>query len=107
MTGTSPHPLAVVTGTSTGGVSVTRLMPGANETAFFERAGILDTKIGASKKDDPAEVAQAGFDAMKAGEADIITGWKNKMQVAAAKVTPATMLAESHRKQAAPGTAKH
>jgi short-subunit dehydrogenase len=89
------------------GISVTCLMPGATETEFFRRAGMMDTKIGASKKDDPADVAKAGYDAMMAGEADIVTGWKNKMQVAVAHVTPDTVLAEQHRKSAAPGTAKH
>ena len=28
------------------GVTVTRLMPGATETEFFERADMLDTKVG-------------------------------------------------------------
>ena len=35
------------------GVTVTCLMPGATETEFFDRAGMKDTKIGSSKKDDP------------------------------------------------------
>jgi short-subunit dehydrogenase len=86
------------------GVSVTCLMPGATETEFFKRAGMTDTKVGSSKKDDPADVAKAGYDAMMTGEADIVTGWKNKMQVAAAHVMPDTFLAEQHRKSAAPGS---
>src|SRR5207248_10434801 len=44
------------------GVTVTCLMPGATKTEFFERADILDTKIGAGKKDDPADVAKIGFE---------------------------------------------
>ena len=39
------------------GVTVTCLMPGATETEFFERAEMMDTKIGTTKKDDPAFVA--------------------------------------------------
>ena len=39
------------------GITVTCLMPGATETEFFERADLMDTKIGQSKKDDPADVA--------------------------------------------------
>ncbi len=31
-------------------------MPGATETDFFERADMLDTKVGSAKKDDPADV---------------------------------------------------
>src|ERR671926_792595 len=80
------------------GVTVTCLMPGATETAFFERAGMTDTKVGQSKKDDPAEVAKTGFDAMMKGEGDVVTGWRNKLQTAIASVTPAGILAEQHRK---------
>jgi uncharacterized protein len=36
------------------GVTVTCLMPGATETDFFERADMLDTKVGTQKKDYPA-----------------------------------------------------
>jgi short-subunit dehydrogenase len=89
------------------GVTVTCLMPGATETEFFDRAHMEDTKVGAEKKDDPADVARAGYNAMMEGEADIITGWKNKLQVAASRFVPATRLAEQHRKMAAPGTAKN
>ena len=49
------------------GVTVTCLMPGATETEFFERADMTDTKVGQQKKDDPADVASIGFDAMKRG----------------------------------------
>ena len=87
------------------GVSVTCLMPGATETDFFERADMLDTKIGTQKKDDPAMVARRGFDAMMKGQGDVVTGWMNKLQSAIALITPSDMLAEQHRKMAAPGTA--
>src|SRR6187397_517986 len=50
------------------GVTVTCLMPGATETEFFERAGMTDTKVGQQKKDDPADVAMAGFEATNAGK---------------------------------------
>lgn len=86
------------------GVSVTCLMPGPTETEFFERADLLDTKVGQSKKDDPKDVARLGFEAMLDGEGDIVSGWSNKLQTVMANVTPAGMLAAQHRKQAAPGT---
>ena len=88
------------------GVTVTCLMPGATDTEFFERADMLDTKVGTDEKDDPADVAQVGYDAMMRGEGDVVAGWKNKLQTAVANVTPAGMLAEQHRKMAEPGTAK-
>jgi len=88
------------------GVTVTCLMPGATETEFFERAGLEETKIGTSKKADPAGVAKDGYQAMEKGEADIVSGLGNKLRVAAASVTPATVLAEQHRKTAEPGSGR-
>ena len=86
------------------GVTVTCLMPGATETDFFERADMMDTKVGQSEKDDPADVARMGYDAMMRGDGDVVSGWKNKLQSAIANVTPAGMLAEQHRGMAAPGS---
>jgi short-subunit dehydrogenase len=88
------------------GVTVTCLMPGATDTEFFRRADMLDTKVGREKKDDPKDVAKVGFDAMMAGDGDVVSGWHNKLQTAVAAVTPAGMLAEQHRKMAAPGSAR-
>ena len=87
------------------GITVTCLMPGATETEFFERADMLDTKIGQSKKDDPVDVAKAGYEAMMNGEGDVVTGLKNKVMSAAALLTPSDILAEQHRKKAEPGSA--
>jgi short-subunit dehydrogenase len=87
------------------GVSVTCLMPGATETEFFERADLLDTKVGQSKKDDAAEVASIGFDAMMNGDGDVVTGWQNKLRSAIANITPSGVLAEMHRGMAEPGSA--
>ncbi len=86
-------------------VTVTCLMPGATETEFFDRAGMEDTKVGQAKKDDPAEVAEAGFKAMMDGDGDIVTGWKNKIQTTIANVVPSSVLAEQNRKQSEPGSA--
>jgi len=87
-------------------VTVTCLMPGATDTEFFKRAGMEDTKVGTDTKDDPADVAKDGFDAMMRGDAEIVSGWKNKVQTTVANVTPNEMLAEQHRKMAEPGTGK-
>jgi short-subunit dehydrogenase len=88
------------------GVTVTCLMPGATETDFFERADMLDTKVGTEKKDDPADVARTGFDAMMRGDGDVVSGWMNKLQSAISLITPAGVVAEQHRKLAAPGSAR-
>lgn len=55
------------------GVTVTALKPGATDTEFFERAGMQDTEVGSKGKtaNDPADVAQQGFDAMMKGEAEV------------------------------------
>jgi len=87
------------------GVRVTCLMPGPTDTEFFERADLLDTKVGRGPKDDPAMVARQGFDAMMAGRARVITGLKNKAQVMGAHIAPDAMLAGMHARQTAPGTA--
>jgi short-subunit dehydrogenase len=88
------------------GITVTCLMPGATDTRFFERAGMLDTKVGADdSKDNPADVAKNGWEAMMNGDGGIVSGIKNKLQVAAAHVMPAEMLAKQHAKMAKPGTA--
>ena len=74
---------------------------------FFERADLMDTKVGQEEnKADPAEVAKIGFEAMVNGEAGVVAGAKNKLQVAAAHVIPDTVLAEQHRKKAEPGSGK-
>jgi uncharacterized protein len=86
------------------GVTVTCLMPGATQTEFFERAGLMDTKLGQADKDSPVDVAEAGFKAMMRGEADVVTGWQNKVQSSVANVLPNTVLAEQHRKKAEPGS---
>ena len=89
------------------GVTLTTLMPGPVETEFFHRAEMDDTKVGSSdSKSDPADVAKDGWDAVMAGKASIVSGWKNKIQQAVANVTPASLLADQHRKMAEPGTAE-
>jgi len=87
------------------GVTVTVLMPGPTDTEFFERAGLMDTKVGQDdRKMDPADVARYGYDAMNRGDGDVIAGMGNKLQAAMAAVTPQSMLAEQHRKMAEPGS---
>lgn len=89
------------------GVTVTCLMPGATDTEFFKRAGMLDTKVAAGDKQSAADVANAGFEAMLAGEADVVTGFGNKFRAAMTHLVPPTALAEQHRKLAEPGSGGH
>ena len=89
------------------GLTVTCLMPGPTQTEFFERADMMDTKVGSDEKMPASDVARIGFKAMMDGEPDVVAGMKNKLQAAVAHVTPSTALAEQHRKMAEPGTARH
>src|ERR671911_3200557 len=89
------------------GVTVTALMPGPTDTNFFARAGLEDTKLGQSKKDDPAEVARDGFEALMAGKDHVVAGSpRNKAQVAAAKFLPDTVTASLHATMSKPGSGK-
>jgi uncharacterized protein len=88
------------------GVTVTSLMPGPTETDFFRRADMEDTKVGASSKDDPAQVAKQGFDALMKGERRIVAGsLSTRAQEAAGKVLPDALKAKAHRRMAEPGSA--
>jgi len=89
------------------GVTVTSLMPGPTETNFFHRAEMDDTPVGASEhKDDPAQVAKQGFEALMKGEEKVVAGsLKTKVQAATSKVTPDRMKAQMHGKMAEPGGA--
>lgn len=89
------------------GVTLTTLMPGATDTEFFARAGMLDTEVGQDdSKADPAKVAQDGWSAMIEGKGHIVSGVSNKLQVAASGVVPQWILAEMHRGMAEPGSGK-
>jgi short-subunit dehydrogenase len=88
------------------GVTVSCLMPGATETEFFERADMMDTKVGTQKKADPAEVARQGFEAMMKGKGQVVTGWQNKLQAAIAHIAPSDTLAAIHTGKSKPGTAE-
>src|SRR3954468_5947807 len=86
-------------------VTITSLMPGPTETEFFERAGMLDTKIGQASKDDPATVAEQGVEALLAGKPRVTGGGlKTRVQDVASKVMPDKLKAAMHRSMAEPGS---
>jgi short-subunit dehydrogenase len=88
------------------GVTVTSLMPGPTDTEFFERADMLDTKVGADEKDDPADVARDGFEALMAGDERVVShSAKTKAQGRGSRFLPDSVKAEMHRKMAEPGSA--
>ena len=90
------------------GVTVTALMPDATETAFFERAGMQDTKVGQSEKDLPEDIAKAGFEGLMAGKDKVVgVSLATKAMVAANKVLPDTVKAKQYRKENEPPRKKH
>jgi uncharacterized protein len=88
------------------GVTITALMPGPTDTEFFERADMLDTKVGAGEKDDPAQVAREGFEALMAGDERVVAGsLKTKLQGKGSRLLPDSVKAGMHRELAEPGSA--
>ncbi len=82
-------------------------MPGPTGTDFFHRADMDDdAKIGQGPKDDPAQVAKQGFDALMAGTNKTVGGeLKTKAQAAADAVLPDPLTPAAHRQMAEPGSA--
>jgi uncharacterized protein len=88
-------------------IVVSVLMPGPVDTDFFETADMLDTKVGTSKKADPADVAKSGFDALMRGDAHEVAGWGNKLQAMMTRFMGDKQLAGMHRGMAEPGSGKN
>jgi short-subunit dehydrogenase len=87
------------------GVTITSLMPGPTETEFFERADMLDTKVGAGDKDDPADVARQGFEALMDGDERVVAAsLATKLQGHGSRLLPDRAKAQLHRKTAQPGS---
>lgn len=65
------------------GITVTALLPGATDTDFFKKAGMMKSKIvqDPSNLADPADVAKDGYEALMADKDMVVSGLKNKLQV--------------------------
>ena len=88
------------------GVTVTSLMPGPSDTALFEKAGIGDTRVGAGPKDDHAEVARAGVEALLDGrERATASSLRTQLEAVLSRFVPDAVKAEFHRRMAQPGSA--
>src|SRR3954470_14946917 len=88
------------------GVTITSLMPGPTETEFFERADMLDTKVGADDKDDPEDVAKDGFEALLAGQERVFAAsLMTNLQGRGSRFMPDRVKARMHRGMAEPGSA--
>jgi short-subunit dehydrogenase len=79
------------------GVTVTALMPGPTDTDFFDRSGMQDTVAMSLPKDDPADVARDGIEALFAGKDRYVAhAWRNKVQAAMARFMPEPAQAMTH-----------
>jgi short-subunit dehydrogenase len=86
------------------GVTVTSLMPGPTDTEFFERAGLEDTRLGQGPKDDPADVARDGFEALMSGEERVVShSARTKLQGRGSRLMPDKVKAAMHARMAEPG----
>lgn len=81
------------------GVNVTVLMPGPTDTEFFERADLLDTRVGQSAKQNPAAVAEAAFHALRCGSDHVVPGVRNKLQAGMARLMSDKARARMHGAQ--------
>ena len=91
------------------GVTVTSLLPGVTQTNFFHRAEMDDTRAGSdeSMQDDPAKVAEQGFEALMKGEEKVVAGNPaNKVLAAAGRVTPDSVKAATHKLLSKPGSGR-
>ena len=85
-------------------ITVTALLPGATDTDFFNKAEMQDSKIVQDKSSlsNAADVAKDGYEAMQADKDKIISGFKNKLQIAMTNITPDDTVAHMMNEQQKP-----
>jgi short-subunit dehydrogenase len=89
-------------------ITVTALMPGPTDTNFFRRAGLADTPVGRMPKDDPAQVARQGYQALMRGEQKVVGGSvMSKAMGTANRVLPDSVKAAASRLLSVPFNRPH
>lgn len=84
-------------------ITVTSLMPGPTDTNFFGRAKMVDSLMGRGPKDDPAQVARQGFEALMRGDRKVVAGSiVTKIMGAANHVLPDQVKAVGNRVMSRP-----
>lgn len=85
-------------------VTLTALMPGVTDTDFFNKADMTESKVVQDDDSmaDPADVARDGYEALMAGKDKVISGFKNKVQIAMANLTPDSIVAHQLNEQQKP-----
>lgn len=81
-------------------VTMTALMPGPTDTDFFNKAGAENiTAVVDGELADPAKVARDGYRAMQNGESKVVSGFKNKLQMAMGNFMTDEAMAAQVKKQ--------
>jgi short-subunit dehydrogenase len=81
------------------GVTVTALCPGPTETGFADIANMTASRLfNLAKPMSSADVARAGYEAMKRGRRVVIPGIKNKLLTQSVRVSPRRMVTMIVRK---------
>jgi short-subunit dehydrogenase len=76
------------------GVTATALCPGATRTEFQSTANMEDSRLfRAGHVMTAAEVAEAGYNAMRAGKSSVVTGAVNRVMAAGTRLIPRGMAA--------------
>lgn len=85
-------------------ITVTALLPGATDTDFFNKAEMQDSKVVQDKSSlsNPADVAKDGYEALQANKDKVISGLKNKLQIAMSNITPDETVAHMMDEQQKP-----
>lgn len=85
-------------------ITITALLPGATDTDFFNKADMQRSKIVQDKDSlsNPADVAKDGYEALMAGKDKVISGFKNKVQVAMGNIMPDSTSAHMMNEQQKP-----
>ncbi|MDB5125775.1 SDR family oxidoreductase [Mucilaginibacter sp.] len=85
-------------------ITITALQPGVTDTDFFNKAGMNNSKAVQDKEAmaNPADVAKDGYNALMAGKDKVVSGFKNKLQMAMGNVTPDSTLAHMVNEQQKP-----
>ncbi|MDC8103887.1 SDR family oxidoreductase [Chryseobacterium sp. B21-037] len=91
------------------GITVTALLPGPTDTDFFNKADMTRSKIMEDKENfsSPADVAMDGFNALMKGDDKIISGTRNKLNVAMLNVSTDSMAAQRMGAMQEPVSEKH
>ena len=76
-------------------VSVTALCPGPVETNFASRAGVGETRNFEGGGADPADVARAGYDGMRAGKRVVVPSTRSKLLARSGRMLPRSLVLDT------------